>query len=310
MHTLSKIFFGSGFHLFMASIRNTVFIILFIFISPAIQAQTQGVTVRVLLEDGRILEGAYKTITSSELVIIGASNQEFEFPLYAIEEVVLLQPEMPTRKLIESVANQQHKSNFNLNLADLEAINIKTQQGSVDQNRPGIGLNDRRHLTDKQEDKVKTGRFGIGYGTSYGGFGLNVTTKGKLLKLSAGGGYFPASMIMMELNEDIDFLQDAFLFNGGIKMYFGKKHKSYLHLQYGHFGVYALQIKYLQQGQIVVETEQHKLAGLTLLTGLDIPFGKTLGLNLSLGITRKFTEVPFINHDYFIATDLGLLFRF
>jgi len=285
-------------------VSGILFLLFFAIMPIPAQAQSPGSIVIVKLEDGNMLKGRFKSMDNTNLVLISSTDAEIQIPLFSIGEIELETPEPPAK-----AASATEKSNVpSRSVSSDKPATSPTNKVTTQKQTKSKPLT---QSTGNDKKELKTGRFGFGYGTSYGGLGVNWTTRGKVVKLSVGAGYFPASLIAAELIGEEDLLEDEFLFNVGLKINLDKNHKLYLHGQYGHFGVQAYQYTEYSQGNVsYVESEQTRLTGITVLSGLDLPIGESFGVNLAIGVSKNFTEAYYIDIDYWLAADFGFIIRF
>jgi hypothetical protein len=139
------------------------------------------------------------------------------------------------------------------------------------------------------------GSISIGYGNSYGGFGLRLQGRfGRLLGFGIHGGigYFP-------------FNGGGVLASGGLKFFFYKG--MYINAQYGLVGVETHQNYSNYNGHSSYSYSKYTLQGLSFLFGGDWIFGRHVGLNAALGYSKVFNSLLMGST---IALDFGLIIKF
>jgi hypothetical protein len=291
--------FITGRHL----LRGWITLLAMLFLAAA-QAQSPGSYVIVKMEDGTLVKARFKSKDNSALVLVSSAGSEFTVPLFRVSEITLEKPEPPAGAATAKEKPASSQKWFNLNKRN------ETNQPQAEQKSQKIAKSNLQTGVGQDEKERKSGTFGFGYGTSYGGIGVQLSLKAGFIGFSAGAGYFPASFIAAEFTEYDNLLEDEFLYNAGLKLYFGKQQKFYLHGQYGRFGVQAYQYTEMIQGNIYVESQQTPLTGITVLAGLDLPLGDAFGLNASLGLSKNMTHVFYIDKEYWPAADLGFVIFF
>lgn len=156
---------------------------------------------------------------------------------------------------------------------------------------------------------------GAGYGTSFGGFGMQMQLIFGQVGIHGGLGYYPASLISFETEFGDYSLDDSYLANIGFKVYFDKERKFFMDLQYGAFGVQGYQLNYYYKSSSASQqttAQQATLKGPSLISGIDIFFSDHVGLNADLGVSYNTVEIDYLQdlQKYWFAADLGILIRF
>ena len=151
-----------------------------------------------------------------------------------------------------------------------------------------------------------------GYGQSFGGFGVS----GQInpipeIGLHAGVGYFPASSFFPEY----DFVEDAILFNVGIRAYAPLEiDPIYLYgdLLFGGLGVQAEQWYFYDywSGDYYYYEESEVLIGPSALVGGEIRFelsdniaGGFMG---ALGLAYALNDIDWLDQEIFLTLDVGV----
>jgi len=153
-----------------------------------------------------------------------------------------------------------------------------------------------------------------GYGQSYGGFGVS----GQIhpipeIGLHAGIGYFPASIIYPEY----DFVNDAFLFDIGVRAYAPigmDPFYPYVDLLFGGLGVEATQEIYLGTWGTGYYEDSEVLTGPSLLFGSEVRFellnNVAGGFLSSLGLSYITNNIEWLDHKFMLTLDVGLSLYF
>jgi hypothetical protein len=198
------------------------------------------------------------------------------------------QQEGPIRNINKSevfmiIYSDGTKETFTTQKQIQQNIETKTEVKNVENNtQPNQGKdinskesNNKQQKEDKFYKDKKDSYFStaIGYGTSYGGFGIRQDFRGgKILGfgLHVGAGYFP-------------FNGGGFLISGGAKFYFYKGF--YLNFQYGYVGIEQTTVDSYNGTTYIHEEKKYTLHGPSFLIGGDWFFGKRFGLNIGAGVT-------------------------
>lgn len=189
-------------------------------------------------------------------------------------------------------------------------LEIKTVRSG---NKPSYRSNQKaeRSRRSAQDSKTNYVTIGSGYGTSFGGIGLQLQLGFGQIGIHGGLGYFPSSMINTGY-EDYN-LDDSYLGNIGFKVYLDEERKFFIDLQYGSFGVQGYRTSYLKSGKALqAEADQTTLSGPSLIGGIDVFFSDHFGLNADLGLSYNTKEIQYLEdlQKYWFAFDLGLLVKF
>lgn len=190
----------------------------------------------------------------------------------------------------------------NYSILKSEVFMIIYANGSKDvfKEQGNIGDDGNNNLSNKPKEKYfsnnknKYYSFSVGYGQSYGGFGVRFQRRwgGKIgCGFHAGGGYFPSSE---------ESGGPAFFYSTGMKFFWYKAW--YLNLQYGPTATYR---KYNFN---TYTYEKGKLYGPSILIGGDWFFNKYIGLNGALGYATNLTDSDF--EASFITLDFGFIVKF
>jgi hypothetical protein len=147
----------------------------------------------------------------------------------------------------------------------------------------------------------------IGYGNSFGGFGLCVQGDiSEYMALHAGGGYFPLSKVYSNA-------KDMFMASGGAKVYLMKKSATrfFLDVQFGMLGgEYNETTEYLASSTRYTKG-QKALYGPTALLGLEIFLGNgAFGFVFAGGASYNLAEIEWKEVKVLGAIDLGIVIRF
>jgi hypothetical protein len=159
----------------------------------------------------------------------------------------------------------------------------------------------------QEEKQGYSTQVSIGYGNSFGGFGLCV--QGDISEYGAihvGGGYFPLSKV--ESNA-----KDMFMVSGGLKGYFTKKTATriFVDMQFGMLGgEYHETIEFVGSSTRYTK-EQKTLYGPTALLGLEIFLGNdAFGFVFAGGASYNLAEIEWKEVKVLGALDLGVAIRF
>lgn len=150
----------------------------------------------------------------------------------------------------------------------------------------------------------------LGIGTSQGGIGAFVQYNIRWgLAFHAGGGYYPTSLIYSET----DWVKNEMLFSVGVKYYLPFKpeiFRPYLNLQYGGFGVEAVQVIVgIWEYEYIYENEQKVLYGPSVHAGSELKLG-TLGLNAAIGFSYATTSWEWLSQSFYFSADFSVLYYF
>ena len=138
----------------------------------------------------------------------------------------------------------------------------------------------------------------MGYGNSYGGFGLRLqyVTPGQIRAgIHGGAGYFPWNGGMLHAS-------------GGIQLYFWKN--LYADAQFGMFGTY----RFISNIVGTTTTEKKALYGPGILLGYDFFFNEKFGLNLAAGLSYNVHDISLYEGDsasrkIYPRVDLGFVIK-
>jgi hypothetical protein len=155
-------------------------------------------------------------------------------------------------------------------------------------------------LSQDNNNKVNDDYFslGLGYGNSYGGFGLKLqyVTPGQIRAgIHGGGGYFPWIGGMLHAS-------------GGLQLYPWKN--LYLDAQFGMFGVY----RFIMSNGSTTTTTKKALYGPGLLLGYDFFFNGKYGLNIAAGASYNIHDISLYEGDsasrkIYPRIDLGFVIK-
>jgi len=179
-----------------------------------------------------------------------------------------------------------------------EEIYINEKNNSIDNNNiHSISKNGENENEDKYFSLKKNNYFStaIGYGNSYGGFGIREDFRiGRKLGFGvhAGAGYFP-------------FNGGGFLASIGGKVYLYKA--LYINVQYGYVGIERIEQDSYGWNYSYHKEEKYTLHGPSVLCGGDWIFGKTFGFNAALGITKVQNSTLF---DIVATLDIGFIIKY
>lgn len=137
----------------------------------------------------------------------------------------------------------------------------------------------------------------LGYGNSFGGFGISSQRRNGFISYHTGIGYFPFSSIA-EMGEDI------VMWEVGLKFFI--LNNLYIDLQFGDLGAECFET-YDWYGD-VIESTQYTLWGPSILVGADLFVNDSFGFILAFGVSKNMVETELLS-EYMGAIDLGIIFK-
>lgn len=188
---------------------------------------------------------------------------------------------------------------------DSDIITVKDSDGIVQKipkhmiaeiSRGGISSSHSVPQTQKPTNQYFTAS--LGYGNSYGGFGISTQRRNGFIAYHTGIGYFPFSSVA-------DMGEDIVMFEVGLKFYI--INNLYLDLQFGEIGAQCYEL-YDYYGD-VIESNQYTLWGPSILIGADLFLNDIFGFNLAIGVSKNLEKPELLGMEYMGAIDLGLTFK-
>jgi len=239
------------------------------------------------------------------------SSNGFEARLQNQDVLYLKNGSIIRGKIVELIPNKTIKiktvdgSLFVYQMAEVEKITIE----EVTKEEPQIMKDNKNIIKEETGDKQYSAQVSLGYGNSFGGFGVALQgdiDQSEYVAVHAGGGYFP-------LSKAYSNAKDMFMLAGGIKLYFNRKSATrfFLDSQFGMLGGEYKEITEYTGRTTVTTKEQKTLYGPSALLGGELFLGDgVFGLLFAGGASYNLAKITWKEIKVLGAIDLGLTVRF